>query len=468
MLLEAQGLVKRYGSATGYEAVRDLSLNIEGGEWVSIIGRSGSGKSTLLAMLGALSRPTQGRVLLADTDFWALAEPELAAFRSRHLGFIFQFPSLLSNLSALDNVMMPVLLGGGVDTKVAGARARSLLERVGLAERLTSFPGELSGGEQRRVVIARALINAPRLLLADEPTSDLDEDTEADIMDLLDWLRHTEAFSLILVTHNLELAQRADRRYQMQQGRLSAIDTPAVERGEATPRTRHFGPPVIGIESPAAPAAGAVESLRLGRDLWANVRGPLWIGAALFAGALLINEGVERYQAMKTLEHQQEIAALEQLALAGLRADIHSITDLGEGRYELTLYQWNVTGEQSIYVMSPQVRAYVQVGTLWQEVPLQPADAIDGAVLKITGKQLYRYIFEARPKEYAELFPYYMHLRFANTMLISPRSEPGDALFERADNYYAYVKPWNVDDQLILQKMKFPGKPPVWIPMPPH
>ena len=467
MLLQAQGLVKRYGSAAGYEAVRGVDLEIDDGEWVSIIGRSGSGKTTLLAMLGALSRPTQGRVQLVQTDFWALPEAQLAAFRGRHIGFIFQFPSLLSNLSAFDNVLIPVLLSGTIHPRAAGARARFLLERVGLAERMGSFPGELSGGEQRRVVIARALINSPRILLADEPTSDLDEDTESDIMQLLDLLRHSEAFSLVLVTHNLELAQRADRRYQMQQGLLQAVDMP-VGTGETVPRVRHFGPPMIGIESPALSAAGGFEPIRLGRDLWATVRRPLGIGVALFGAALLVNTGVAKYQELQLRQHQQEIMALEQLALSGLRADIQTITDLGEGRYELTLYLWNVSGEQTIYVMSPQVRAYVQVGTLWQEVPLQAVDSTEGAVLKVTGKQAYRYIFEAKPKEYAELFPYYMHLRFGNTLLISPRSEPGDALFERSDNYYAYVKPWNLDDQLILKKMKFPGKPPVWIPMPPH
>jgi len=144
--------------------------------------------SQRVAMLGALTRPTEGKLLLDGTDVWTLSEAELATFRSRRIGFIFQFPSLLSNLTAVDNVAVPALLGRTMDAGQAYARAYDLLARVGLRDRADAYPGSMSGGEQRRVAIARALINSPPLLLADEPTSDLDEDTETDIIDLLERL----------------------------------------------------------------------------------------------------------------------------------------------------------------------------------------------------------------------------------------------------------------------------------------
>ena len=160
MTLSAQSLTKRYGP--GHEAVRGASLELRAGEFVSIVGRSGSGKSTLMAMLGALTRPTDGKVLLDGTDIWALSEAELARFRSRHIGFIFQFPSLLTNLTAVDNVAVPALLGRTMAAEEAYARAHDLLARVGLADRADAYPGSMSGGEQRRAVVARALINSPR------------------------------------------------------------------------------------------------------------------------------------------------------------------------------------------------------------------------------------------------------------------------------------------------------------------
>jgi ABC-type lipoprotein export system ATPase subunit len=210
MILLAQSLTKRYGSGAGYEAVRGASLELREGEFVSIVGRSGSGKSTLMAMLGALTRPSEGRLLLDGTDVWTLSENGLASLRCRSIGFIFQFPSLLSNLTAIDNVAVPALLAG-IDAEAAYARACDLLASMGVADRASAHPDVMSGGEQRRVAIARALINSPRLLLADEPTGDLDEDTETEIIDFLQELQLKESFGLALVTHNIELARRAPR-----------------------------------------------------------------------------------------------------------------------------------------------------------------------------------------------------------------------------------------------------------------
>jgi ABC-type lipoprotein export system ATPase subunit len=465
--LSAQSLTKRYGAAPGYEAVRGASLELQAGEFVSIVGRSGSGKSTLLAMLGALTPPTEGTLLLDGTDVWAFSENQLATFRCRHIGFVFQFPSLLPNLTAVDNIAVPALLGRTMDSARAYARAYDLLARVGLADRANAYPGNMSGGEQRRVVIARALINSPRLLLADEPTSDLDEDTEADIIDLLEQLQQSDSFGLVLVTHNSDLAQRAQRTYEMRQGILEAWDSPRV-LVEGEPRPRRFGPAKILAEPEPGMPAAALAPIRLGANLWRSVQTLVLGGAVVFVGILLIDFGVAKYQEIQVRERGAQIAKLAEMALSILQGDVQSVSDLGDGRYELAVYLSNVGGDQPIYVMSPDMRGYVQVGKIWQEVPLKPTDDGASGVLKIEGKHIYRYVFDARVSGFTQLFPNYMHIRFSDTMLVSPSSTPNEDVFERKDNYYVYLKPFDIADDVVLKRMKFPGKPPVWIPMPPH
>lgn len=464
MILSAQAVTKRYGAAPGYEAVRDASLELHEGEFVAIVGRSGSGKSTLLALLGALTKPTEGKLLLDGIDVWALAETERASFRCRDVGFIFQFPSLLSNLSATDNVALPALLGGTLDPPAAYARARHLLARLGLADRAEAYPDSMSGGEQRRAVIARALMNSPRLLLADEPTSDLDEDTENDIIDLLAQLQRTESFGLALVTHNLELAKRARRAYEMRHGALASADLPdIVVIPELQPR--RFGPAEIMVGPEPTPAGAPVH---LGGNFWRGMQTFLLAGIIIFAGIMLIDAGIGRYQRIQVRERGARIAALQHMALNSLRGDIQSITDLGDGHYELTTYLENVGDGQTIYVLSPDLRAYVQVGTAWQELAMKPAGESAGSVLKIESRQGFRYTFEAQVREFAQLLPNYMHVRFSGTMLVSPSSMPKDDVFERKDNYYVYLKPSGVADEVLMKRMRFSGKPPVWIPMPPH
>ena len=187
-----------------------------------------------------------------------------------------------------------------------------------------------------------------------------------------------------------------------------------------------------------------------------------------FALVLLGDSLVGRYQRMLVQERADKLAALETLALSSLRADVKTIASRGNGTYELTLELWNVKGDKPIYVMSPAVRAYVQIGRQWVEVPSKPIEESAAQVLKVTGRQSYRYVFEAKPPEYTQLLAHYMHVRFVNAMLVSPNSTPSDELFERTDSYYVYLKPWNADDRAILAEVKFDGAPPLWIPMPPH
>ncbi len=197
----------------------DLNLDIHAGETVAILGASGSGKSTLLGLLAGLDVPTGGRVLLAGTDMTALTEDQRAVLRGREFGFVFQAFHLLSGLTALENVMLPLELAGETN---AEARARAALDQVGLGERTGHYPQQLSGGEQQRVAIARAFVTEPRVLLADEPTGNLDRNTGHRIQDLLFELNNVHGTTLVLVTHDPELARRCQRVLSLEDGQLVA------------------------------------------------------------------------------------------------------------------------------------------------------------------------------------------------------------------------------------------------------
>jgi ABC-type lipoprotein export system ATPase subunit len=222
-MLSCGNVGKTYSTERGdIVAVQGIDLEVPRGQFAAIVGRSGSGKSSLMAMIGGLSRPTHGAVLVENTDIWTLPDDALADFRNRRIGFVFQFASLLPALRIIDNVALPALLGRRTDANAAYARAAELLAELGLAEHIDAYPQEISAGEQRRAVIARALINAPSLLLADEPTSDLDEQTEMEIMDRFADLNRDRAMTLVVVTHNLRLAERADRIFHIANGGLVA------------------------------------------------------------------------------------------------------------------------------------------------------------------------------------------------------------------------------------------------------
>ena len=222
-MLSCGAVSKVYSTERGdIEAVKGIDLTVPTGQFAAIVGRSGSGKSSLLAMIGGLSRPTRGTVRVEDTDIWSLPDRGLADFRNRRIGFVFQFASLLPTLRVIDNVALPALLGPARDTRRAYGEASELLAQFGLAEHVDAYPAEISAGEQRRVVIARALINAPSRLLADEPTSDLDEETEREIMEQFRTVNRERAMTLIMVTHNLRLAEETDRVLHIADGRLAA------------------------------------------------------------------------------------------------------------------------------------------------------------------------------------------------------------------------------------------------------
>ena len=214
MIISAKGITKSFGAL---QVLRGLDLEVAPGEVVAIMGASGAGKTTLLQILGTLLRPDGGSLTIDGTDVLALSQKDIASFRGRRIGFVFQAHHLLPEFSAEENVMIPALIAG-VSGKEARAKARELLERVGLAERLTHKPGELSGGEQQRVAIARALVNAPAVVFADEPTGNLDSATKAQIHSLFFDLRKDLGQTLLIVTHDSELAHLCDRTIHMRDG----------------------------------------------------------------------------------------------------------------------------------------------------------------------------------------------------------------------------------------------------------
>ncbi len=225
MNLAVRQLTKAYPTRTGpLPVLRGVELDLQPGEAVAIMGPSGSGKSTLLYILGTLDRPTSGTVRLGDIDPFALAERDLAEFRNRRLGFVFQDHHLLPQCNVLENVLIPTLVGRD-EPELLHRRARTLLERVGLDKRLTHRPAELSGGERQRVAVARALIHQPALVLADEPTGNLDRSAARAVGDLLLELCREQCHMLVTVTHSTELARAFPRVYLVDEGRLIPAST---------------------------------------------------------------------------------------------------------------------------------------------------------------------------------------------------------------------------------------------------
>jgi putative ABC transport system ATP-binding protein len=225
--IQLRGLTRRLPSGQRQLTIVDrIDLSVDPGEFVAVLGPSGSGKSTLLALMAGLDRPSEGEVLLAGRPIQDLSEDELALLRRRTIGFVFQSFQLLSNLTALENVLLPLELAG---TAGARSRAEELLVAVGLAQRGHHYPSQLSGGEQQRVALARAFGPRPPILLADEPTGNLDRVTGQLVLDTMEALRRDGGTTLVLVTHDVEVASRADRRIHLLDGRIEREERRAPE-----------------------------------------------------------------------------------------------------------------------------------------------------------------------------------------------------------------------------------------------
>ena len=217
-ILETKDLRKFYGSGdTQVKALDGVDLSVENGEFVAIVGTSGSGKSTLLHMLGGLDRPTSGAVLVDGKDIFSLKDEELTIFRRRKIGFVFQSYNLVPVLSVYENIVLPIQLDGG---KVDQSYVNQVIEALGLEQKLQNLPSQLSGGQQQRVAIARALATKPAILLADEPTGNLDSRTSQDVLGLMKVTGQKFAQTMVMITHNEEIAQMADRIVRIEDGRI--------------------------------------------------------------------------------------------------------------------------------------------------------------------------------------------------------------------------------------------------------
>ncbi len=221
-MIDVRNITKNYTiDSQTLKAVDSVSFFIKKGEVVSIIGHSGSGKTTLLSLIGGLTRPDSGEVLIDETNIWSMGDNSLSEFRNRKMSFIYQFASLIPTLTALENIMLPTAFGHyGADTE---EYAMELLGLVGLKDKTNSYPAHLSGGQQRRVAIARAFINRPEIVLADEPTGDLDEDTEEEIIRLFARMNAERQVTFIIVTHNKDIASKTQRQLKMSNGVVTEL-----------------------------------------------------------------------------------------------------------------------------------------------------------------------------------------------------------------------------------------------------
>jgi ABC-type lipoprotein export system ATPase subunit len=205
------------------DAVCSVSLTIKRGDFISIVGHSGSGKTTLLSMIGGITTPTSGRILFEDRDLYSLGRDELSTYRCEKIGFMFQFASLLPMLTVKENLLLPTVFrsdNGNREMRQWGEKAASLLRKVGLGDKINTYPSQLSGGQQRRVAIARAFMNDPALILADEPTGDLDEDTEQEMVNLFRTMNRSEGVTFIIVTHNTDIARQSKSQFRMHNGSI--------------------------------------------------------------------------------------------------------------------------------------------------------------------------------------------------------------------------------------------------------
>lgn len=221
-MIGVRGLTKTYSiDGQALKAVDNVSFVVSRGEMVSIIGHSGSGKTTLLSLIGGLTKPDSGQVMIDGVNLWSMNDDRLSEFRNKKMNFIYQFSSLIPTLTTIENVLLPTAFGN-YSGDIEGY-ARELIRTVGLEDKTNSYPSHLSGGQQRRVAIARAFINSPEIILADEPTGDLDEETEKEVIELFRRMNKEKGITFIIVTHDREIANQVKKRFRMTNGVLSEI-----------------------------------------------------------------------------------------------------------------------------------------------------------------------------------------------------------------------------------------------------
>ena len=466
-VLRAQHLSRIYPTRRGpVTAVEDVSLEVGDSEFVAICGRSGSGKSTLMALLGALARPDHGSLDLEGTNLLALSRSELSKIRSRRIGFLLQTNSLLPGLTALDNAALPGILAGD-DPREAYDRAQKLLTRLGLGGRWDAFPQELSGGQQRRVALARALQHSPALLLLDEPTSNLDPLAEEEILQLLKELRDERKIAILAVTHGDNLAALADRVLQMSAGRLSegSVPKPATTR----PRLERDLQPSF-EQTPAGLAPSAPQAAP--ESDW---RGPFSFFLATLVIGISLVFAADRFvawsQGRQLWAQQEKKRIAEEIAFRSLRADIESVRTTGQSQVEVNLFLQNYDPGRTFFVLGPSIHAFYQAEGRWESISVETAPGSGETIREILpSKTLVPFSFTLLPPKYDELIRGYFHIRFSGTMVVSETREARGDLFERQDDYYIYLKDPRLTDDQVRQRngWKAGSVVPPWMAMPAH
>ncbi|MFM8930680.1 MAG: ABC transporter ATP-binding protein [Gemmataceae bacterium] len=466
-LLEATNLSVRFTNKRGTVTALDgVNLELAPGAHTAICGTSGSGKSTFLSVIAGLCRPDSGGIILFGIAVPGLSRESAADFRAKNIGLMFQSPGLLPNLRLVDNVALPALLAGE-SPAVAYERAVILLEDTGLGDRLDSFPAELSGGQQRRAALARALSNRPGLLLADEPTNDLDPQAAGAVISLMLELAGKFGATILLVTHDPSVAKRMARVVTLSGGRIIADKAmenraPELEHTAAPPPADRFG------HSPIT-HAGEIEL--------APVEGWLgWLLAAvgwLFLGAGLLfalDQGVGYWQGQALVQKESRRKMAEALAMESLRADIAEVVPAGDGRARVSLFMENY-GRETMSVLGPVMALHYQRDRKWEPLALQPDTDFENRLHPVTAtKTRFSFSFPVPAAPYDELVGGYTHLRITATYVVGGPAGPAGDLFERTDDYYIYLKDPNKTDAQIRQLNNWgPNSTvPPWMAMPSH
>lgn len=443
-VLEASGLRRRYDTV----GVLDASIHVAACESVAVLGRSGSGKSTLVAMLAGLCRPQSGTVTLhidQPCDLWSLTTAERCRLRRGPIGFVSQFTSLLPAFTTLENLMLPAQLAGKDRQLDLQAMALDGLKAVGLEHRRDTLASQLSGGEQRRAIVARGLMARPRLLLADEPTSNLDEASEEDVFRCLQQLCTSAGTALVIVTHNQALAKRCDRMLMLDQGVLREPGSACV----------------------LAPARAPKHPDRVHGDVADPQRRRLLLGGFTVAMALTGAAGL----ATRAIQQRKEVARqagnqIQRLAFSGLSAELTSVERMGSTGYRGTIAVENLDALQSLYLLPLDVQIYVQQGNRWNPFAATWSDASRG-VVQLRQPEVLQFELRELPSQFTELVPGYLHVRVDVTYAIADGPDPEQNPVERRDSFFVYLLPISPDAEKLAQN-NFPGDPPLFIPMPPH
>lgn len=481
-VLEARGASLSYPTRRGpILAVDRADLRVGAGEFIAIIGSSGSGKSTLLALLAGLCRPSAGETLFNGRP-WSY-RPGPGGGRAGSVGLVPQDGGLLPGLRVVDNVLLPAVLAGKSQQE-ARSRAMGLLERFGLDSRWDAYPAELSGGQRRRVAIARALVAEPAVILADEPTGDLDELAAARIAQILGEIRSARKTAVVVVTHDPVVARMADRVVRVRGGQCLPVEVPPADPLSASVT----GQVDLGL-SPAGEedrtvggitAGGIFEPAPAGltpAEPGSGMRGILlgWLvflaGVALaLAVVAVLDRTIAGGQRAVVREAKAQRKLAEEMALQDLRADVEDVTMTPDARVSVIVFLQNYRPDRPLHLLGPSLEAGVQRNGRWEAIPLQVQGEPVGIRTIAADKATVTARFDIPAGRNDELLPGYLHLRIGAAMVVSDQPGGGGDLFDRQDAYYLYLRDPRRTEEEVRRANGWGEKSavPLWISMPSH